>query len=212
MMLFRLTGYLRLAAAAALALLVLAGCARERPSQKPPIHFNPNMDNQEKYQAQGESRFFDDGAAMRPPVPGTVARGQLRGDPAVYTGRDASGEFVKTSPVAIDMPLLSRGRERYDIFCSPCHSRVGDGRGIMIQRGYVPPPSFHQDYVREHADGYLFDVITNGVRNMPAYAHQVPVEDRWAVVAYLRALQRSRDAALEDIPEELRDRAVQGNQ
>jgi len=191
---------------------MLWGCGRGLPSEKPPIHVNPNMDDQEKNKPQGMSRFFADSAAMRPPVPGTVARGNLRGDTAYYEGKDASGAFLAKVPIPVDMLLLQRGRERFDIYCSPCHSRVGDGRGIMIQRGYVPPPSFHSDRIRQMPDGRIFDVITHGVRNMPSYAHQIPTSDRWAIVAYLRALQRSHNATLEDIPAEDRGKIRQAGQ
>jgi hypothetical protein len=187
------------------AMLGVAGCARGRKSEKPPIHINPNMDNQPKYKAQAKSKFFEDGATMRMPVPGTVARGDLRDDDVFYKGKSKDGSFVKKAPVEVDLGLLKRGRERYDIYCAPCHSRVGDGRGIMITRGYIPPPNFHSDRIREMPDGQIFDVITHGVRNMPSYAHQVPPEDRWAIVAYLRALQRSQNATKDDIPVELRE-------
>lgn len=188
----------------ALLVIVASGCTRQRPSEKPPIHPNPNMDSQPRYDPQAPSEFFADGKAMRAPVAGTVARGWLRDDPVLYTGKDARGAFVKDSPVPADMEMLKRGQQRYDIFCSPCHSRVGDGRGIMIQRGYIPPPSFHEQRLRDTTDGYFFDVITHGVRNMPAYQYQVPVEDRWAIIAYVRALQRSKNATIEDIPEDIR--------
>ena len=117
------------------------------------------------------------------------------------------GEFIKALPdtEALTIQLLRKGQERYNIFCSPCHGRVGDGKGIMVNRGYVPPPTFHSERLREIQDGYLYDVITNGIRNMPAYRYQVPVDDRWAIVSYLRALQRSQNASLEDIPEPLRE-------
>jgi mono/diheme cytochrome c family protein len=184
---------------------VLSGCARERPSSKPPIHLIPDMDRQPKFKAQSESRFFADGAAMRAPVPGTVARGGLREDPAYFEGMNPDGSFIKVIPVPVTATLLERGHERFDIFCSPCHSRVGDGRGIMIKRGYVPPPTFHSERLQEIEDGYIFSVITNGVRNMPAYKYQVDVPDRWAVVAYLRALQRSQNATIDDVPVELRE-------
>jgi len=163
------------------------------------------MDTQPKYRAQAESRFFADGAAMRMPVPGTVARGQAREDSARFYGLDADGKPVGSVPVPITRPLLERGRERFDIFCAPCHSRLGDGRGIMVTRGYIPPPTFHSERLRGIEDGHLFGVITNGVRNMPAYRYQVPVPDRWAIVAYLRALQRSQNATRDDVPPELRE-------
>jgi hypothetical protein len=198
--------------AALLAIGALIGCERGLPSRKPPIHINPDMDNQPKFLPQSENTFFADSAAMRVPVPGTVERGFLHEDVRYYTGKDEDGRYVEKNPAPITMQFLDRGRERFDIYCSPCHSRVGDGRGIMVNRGYVPPPSFHQDFLRDTADGFIFDVITNGVRNMPSYSHQVPVDDRWAIIAYIRALQRSRDATIKDVPEELRGKIKQAGQ
>ncbi|UCD94463.1 MAG: cytochrome c, partial [Candidatus Zixiibacteriota bacterium] len=163
------------------------------------------MDRQLKYRAQSESDFFKDASIMRTPVAGTVARGQLRDDDAFYLGEDNQGDFIVKAPVAVNMRLLDRGQERYDIYCSPCHSRVGDGKGIMITRDYVPPPTFHSDGIRNMPDGLLYDVITHGVGNMPSYRHQIPPADRWGIVAYLRALQRSRNATVEDVPVELRE-------
>jgi mono/diheme cytochrome c family protein len=182
--------------------LALSGCARERTSENSPIHLVPNMDEQEKYKAQSKSEFFADGATMRPPVEGTVARGQLREDIAYYTGKNAEGEYTD-NPKEITMELMSHGRERYDIYCAPCHSKVGDGRGIMIQHEYLPPPSFSEERILKMKDGNLFEIISNGVRNMPSYAHQINVDDRWAIIAYLRALQKSRNAAISDIPIDL---------
>jgi len=187
-------------------LTVFTGCSRERPSAKPPIHLNPNMDNQEKFLPQSQNKFYADSSAQRQPVPGTIARGYLRNDDVYFRGMKSNGELIEIVPVDIDIHLLERGRERFDIYCSPCHSRIGDGRGIMVERGYPPPPSFHTDRLREVPDGHIFDVITNGLRNMPSYKHQVPVADRWAIVAYLRALQRSHNATLKDVPEEQREK------
>jgi mono/diheme cytochrome c family protein len=195
-----------------LAGIMLSGCGRGLPSEKPPIHINPNMDDQEKYKSQAMGRFFADSSAMRMPSPGTLARGELRAETVFYQGKDSSGAYVARVPVAVDMLLLRRGRERFDIYCSPCHSRVGDGRGIMIQRGYVPPPSFHDDRIRTMPDGQIFGTITGGVRNMPSYAHQVPPADRWAIVAYLRALERSHNATLNDVPPEDRNDIRQAGQ
>jgi mono/diheme cytochrome c family protein len=185
--------------------LTAAGCYRKKPSDKPPIHLNPNMDNQEKYKAQSESGFFPDSSDMRMPVEGTVARGYLREDTEYYKGKNARGEFITKAPVEIDMKIMDRGRERYNIYCSPCHSRVGDGRGIIADKGLPPLPSFHIDRIREMPDGQIYDVITTGLRNMPSYAHQVMPADRWAIVVYLRALQRSQNSSLGDIPEDLRE-------
>ncbi len=186
---------------------LIAGCYQGRPSDKPPIHLNPNMDHQPKYRPQAESKFFSDGATMRTPVAGTVARGELKENTEFYSGKNVKGEFIKNLPdtLILDMNLLKRGRERFNIYCSPCHGRVGDGKGIMVTRGYVPPPNFHDERLLLLLDGQMFDVITNGVRNMPAYRFQVPVEDRWAIIAYIRALQRSQNATLKDIPQQMRE-------
>jgi len=180
--------------------VVISGCVRERPSDNPPIHINPNMDNQPKYRSQSESKFFADGSAMREPVAGTVARGELRDSIEYYTGKDEHGEFIDSLPpsVVVTTPLLKRGQVRYNIFCSPCHSRVGDGKGTVVARGYVPPPTFHSDRLRDVPNGHVFDVITNGLRNMPTYRYQIPVDDRWAIVTYFRELQRNQAARGED--------------
>jgi mono/diheme cytochrome c family protein len=192
------------------ALLILVAC-QGTPTQRPPIDLNPDMDDQPKYLPQAKSEFFADSATMRMPVAGTVARGELRADDAYYRGMDADGNPVKRSPVPVTLKELERGQERFNIYCSPCHSRVGDGKGIMVQHGYVPPPSFHQDRIRDFPDGHIFDVITHGIRNMPSYAHQIPVADRWAIIAYVRALQRSQNASLNDVPVELRNKVQRGS-
>ncbi len=189
--------------AALLAVVLLAGC-RGAISEKPPVHVNMNMDNQPRFDPQEANPFFADGRAMRPPVPGTVARGMLKEDTRFYLGRAAAGDFVPQMPVPVTRELLLRGRERYDIFCAVCHGKAGDGQGILItgQYGYTPAPSYHDATVaaRMAADGYVFDVISRGVRNMPGYAQQLTVADRWAVTAYIRALQLSQNAAEGDIP------------
>ncbi|MEJ2054516.1 MAG: cytochrome c, partial [Calditrichaceae bacterium] len=131
-------------------------------------------------------------------------RDELYQDTEYYFGKDANGNLVTENPLEINMQLLKRGQERFNIYCSPCHSRVGDGQGIVVKRGFLPPPSFHQDMMREKPDGHYFDVITHGLRNMPSYRHQIPVKDRWAIVAYIRALQRSQHAGLSDIPADKR--------
>ncbi len=197
----------RLIAALALLGLVSAlqlGCVRGRPSENTPVHLNPNMDRQEKYVPQGESQFFADGMAMRKPVAGTVARGELYDDNAYYRGRDERDSLIAKIPVPVTMELLQRGQERFNIYCAPCHSRIGDGRGIVVQRGMLPPPSFHEERIRLAPDGHIYDVITNGIRNMPSYKHQISVADRWAIVAYFRALELSQHATLDDLPTELR--------
>jgi len=180
-------------AALALVLLALvtAGC-RGCTSSRPPVHVNPSMDDQPKYRPQAESRFFYDGAAMQKPVPGTVARGELREDRALHEGKDASGVLLATSPLPATPERLARGQERFRIYCQPCHDARGDGKGVLFQRGNVPTTSFHAEKVRGAADGHLFDVITNGIGLMPGYRWPIPPEDRWAIVAWVRELQRQR--------------------
>jgi mono/diheme cytochrome c family protein len=198
---------------AILALAILAGC-RGRPSSKPPIHPNPNMDSQFRYKPQGASALFADSAAMRPKVEGTVARGFLREDSEYYEGKDANGEWVKAVPaetamaelrIANKLDFIKRGQERYQIYCLPCHGAAGYGDGIVTTRGLPKPLNFH-DASFERADGQLYDTIANGSLsgNMMPYRHQIAVADRWAIVSYLRALQRSQNAKFVDAPESVR--------
>jgi mono/diheme cytochrome c family protein len=175
-----------------LSAFALPGCARGCTSSRPPIHINPSMDTQPKVRPQAASPFFYDGAAMREPVPGTVPIGGLREDAAFFEGTGADGRFVAANPVTVDDTVVERGRERYEIYCQPCHDARGDGRGILFQRGNVPTTSIHQDKIRNYPDGQLFDVITNGVGLMPGYRWPIPPADRWAIVAYVRTLQQER--------------------
>jgi mono/diheme cytochrome c family protein len=173
-------------------------------SEQPPVHLNPNMDKMPRYKSQSASEFFTDGSAMRIPSEGTVAESWLRDDNAYNMGIDKNGELIQRSPVLLTAEVLKRGRQRFDIYCSPCHGRTGAGNGIVVQRGFIPPPDFHTNVMRQNPDGHFFSVISNGIRNMPTYRHQVPVTDRWAITAYIRALQRSQFASVKDIPIELR--------
>jgi len=175
----------------ALLLLVSAGLS---------LGCRQDMHDQPRYDPYAKSDFFGDDLSARHPVEGTVARGQLREDEHLFRGR-VDGELAPTFPVEITAELLARGRERYDIFCSPCHDRLGNGRGMVVQRGFRQPTSFHDDRLRAALPGYYFDVITNGFGAMSSYASQVPVRDRWAIAAYVRALQLSQRAAPEDVPE-----------
>jgi len=179
------------------------GCARGQPRDQRPLVLIPDMEVQKKYKAQGMGPFFADGRAMRTPPAGTVAQGTLKDDAVYFTGKlppGQGGALVARSPVPLSRAALERGRERFGIFCAPCHGQTGTGKGIVAGYGLVPPPSFHDDRLRQVADGHLFDVITNGVRTMPSYARQIPVADRWAIVSYVRALQRSQHATLADVP------------
>ncbi|HYE57263.1 MAG TPA: cytochrome c [Rhodothermales bacterium] len=195
----------RIPFAVVLAAVAFAGC-RGMESSRPPIHVVPNMDWQERFDPQEANPFFADGRAMRMPVAGTIARGYLRADAAFNTGRSASGAYVAQMPVPLTRELLLRGQQRYNIYCSVCHGKAGDGQGIIMtgQYGYTPAPSYHEDRLRTVEDGYLYHVATNGVRSMPGYAQQVPVADRWAIVAYIRALQRSQNAGATDVPAAVR--------
>ena len=137
---------------------------------------------------------------MRVPVAGTVARGDLHDDKALYEGVDAAGQPVAQSPVAASEALLARGAERYHIYCEPCHDARGDGKGILFQRANVPTASFHSDKLRAATDGTIFGVITNGSGLMPSYKWPIPPEDRWAIIAYIRQLQQKRQAQAAEAP------------
>jgi mono/diheme cytochrome c family protein len=162
-----------------------------------------DMHDQPRYKPLAKSTFFDDHRSARPRVPGTVARGRLAGDEAMETGKVGTG-FVAAVPVAIDMKLLERGQDRYRIYCAPCHGQAGRGDGIIVRRGYRPPPSFHIDRLRAQPAGYYFDVMTAGFGAMPDYADKLSVADRWAIVGYVRALQLSQNATVADVPAERR--------
>ncbi len=190
--------------------LALIMRARVTTSPEPRIHIVPDMDNQPKFKTQRRNPLFADLRAMRPPVEGAVARGAVIGDEAVMTGK-VGENWVVEIPVPVDENVLNRGRQRYDIYCSPCHGLAGYGDGIVgkradaLQEGtWTPPTSYHTDLIRNREAGHLFNTISNGIRNMPAYGPQIPVEDRWAVVAYVRALQRSQNATIDDVPEDIR--------
>jgi mono/diheme cytochrome c family protein len=180
----------RLCACGIAAGLLAAGCRQD-------------MHDQPKYKPFAKSDFFADRRSARPLVDGTIARGHLRDDAVLYTGK-AAGKPVDAFPVAVTAAVMARGQERFDIFCSPCHGRTGAGDGMIVRRGYRKPPTFHQDRLRQAAPGYTFDVITNGFGAMPDYAQQIPVGDRWAIVAYIKALQRSQNAAVGSVPAEAR--------
>lgn len=182
------------------------------PNEKPPIHVWPDMDLQQKYEAQEANPLFADNRAMRAQVPGTVARGQLFTDPAYVHGRSSfefdpealdNEDFVDSFParVEVDDALLERGRERFNIYCAPCHGAAGYGNGMVAVRAdaleqgtWTIPASFHEGDIPGRPVGHIYNTITNGIRNMPAYKSQIEVDDRWAIVAYVRALQISQGA------------------
>jgi mono/diheme cytochrome c family protein len=163
-----------------------------------------DMHDQPKYKPFRPSDFFGDDRSARPLVEDTVARGQLRADATYFTGKQGAMP-VDVLPMSVTPALLRRGQQRYGIYCTPCHGQTGRGDGMVVQRGYRRPPSFHIDRLRNEKTGYFFDVITSGFGAMPDYAAQIAVPDRWAIVAYLRALQLSENARLEDVPADRRD-------
>jgi len=167
-------------------LLLLPGCGH-------------NMAQQPRTNPLASSAFFEDGQGACAPVAGTVARGELHLDERLFAGK-VGGAFVGNIPMTVDRSLFERGRERFGIFCSPCHGKAGDGGGMIVERGLRRPASYHVDRLREAPDGYLFDVITNGFGAMPSYASRVEARDRWAIVAWVRVLQLSQAARLEDLP------------
>lgn len=160
-----------------------------------------DMQDQPKFIPLRPSSFFDDGRSERPLVEGTVARGHLDADTALYTGK-VDGKPVEAFPFPVTRAVLERGQERYNIYCSPCHDRLGNGHGMIEQRGFnhPPPQSYHVDRLRQAPVGYFFDVITNGLGAMPDYAAQIEPRDRWAIVAYVRVLQLSQHASVDDVP------------
>jgi mono/diheme cytochrome c family protein len=188
--------------------LALVVNARVSTSKKPRVHFVHDMDHQQKYKPQQPNAAFADGRAMRPPIPGTVARGELMADDHLYRGK-IDGKWATTFPMPVTTELMDRGRKRFEVFCASCHGLSGDGRGPVsvkadeLEQGtWTPPSSYHTDTIRKREVGHLFNTIGNGLRNMPAHGPQISHADRWAIVAYIRALQRSQNAPIEDVPPE----------
>ena len=175
---------------AALAVAAAAACRQD-------------MHDQPKYKPFRQSDFFADQRSSRPLVAGTVARGSLREDAVYFTGKNGS-DFVAEIPVKVTPALLARGQERFQVFCSPCHGRTGRGDGMIVQRGFKAPSSYHVDRLRAMPIGYFYDVITNGFGAMADYSAQVPPADRWAIAAYIRTLQYSQYAPAADVPAEKR--------
>jgi mono/diheme cytochrome c family protein len=157
------------------------------------------MHNQPKYRPLRPSVFFADRSSSRPLVEGTVARGALHDDDAFFTGK-TNGQPVTEMPFTITEADLDRGQERYNIYCSPCHDQTGSGRGMVVQRGYRQPPSYHIERLKQAAPGYFFDVMTNGFGAMPDYKAQIAPRDRWRIVAYIKALQLSQPTVGEAAP------------
>jgi cbb3-type cytochrome c oxidase subunit III len=168
-----------------------------------------DMHDQPKYIPLRPSDFFTDGRSSRPITQGTVARGHLNDDTAFYTGKGSDNKPLNTFPFPITKDIILRGQQRFNIYCTPCHDRTGSGNGMIVRRGYRRPPSYHSDRLRKIPNGYIYDVITNGFGAMPDYAAQIQPSDRWAIVAYIRALQLSQQASVNDVPVEARRQLVQ---
>ncbi|HUA17493.1 MAG TPA: cytochrome c [Bryobacteraceae bacterium] len=183
-----------LLAAAALPLVALTGCRQD-------MHIEP------KYDPLVESDFFSDHRSARPMVEGTVARGHLRIDEARYTGK-MDGEDVDEFPIPITKADILRGQDRFNIYCTPCHSRIGDGEGMIVQRGFRQAASFYSDKLMKAPIGHFFDVITNGFGAMPSYASRIEPDDRWRVAAYIRALELSETASINDVPPDQRGNMI----
>lgn len=196
----------------AVALTISIAGFRGMRSTQPPIIVFPDMDFQAKYKPQAASKFFADGRADRPTPAGTVPRGRgtaadpdfLRADDAHYAGKAADGSFVKGFPIEVTETMIRRGQNRYEIYCAPCHGTNGDGQGITKAYGMVATPTYHDDRLRQMAEGELFNTITHGKNTMMPYGDKLSPDERWAVVAYMRALQRAHNAKLDDVPLEKR--------
>jgi mono/diheme cytochrome c family protein len=191
-------------------------------SVRPPIEVWPDMDHQAKYKPQAESKFFADGRADRPLPPGVVPYGRgpngtdagalvqdaayLRADEARYAGKNVDGSFVRGFPAGLELnrEFVLRGQNRYQIYCAPCHGALGDGNGITKSYGMVATPTYHEDRFRTMPEGEIFNTISNGKNTMLGYADKLSPDDRWAVVAYVRALQRAAHATIDDVPLEQR--------
>jgi mono/diheme cytochrome c family protein len=180
-------------------LVVLAGC-RGQASSDPPIHVFGDMDWQPKFQPEEGNRLFADGRSMRPLVQGTVHQGALDESDAYRTGKDGE-TFLAMAPVTVDETVVRRGQDRFNIYCAPCHDQAGSGQGMVVKRGYPPPIDLASERARGLPDGEIFHVISNGVRNMPSYRKQIPARDRWAIVTWVRVLQRSQHGRIDDVPE-----------
>lgn len=157
------------------------------------------MNDQPRYKPLAASDFFPDGQSARPLADDTVARGHLQTDRLLYAGKSGDKDAA-IFPFPVTLPVLDRGRERFQIFCTPCHGVLGNGDGMVVERGFRGPPSYHIDRLREAPVGHFFNVVTNGFGAMSSYASRIPARDRWAIIAYIRALQLSQQAKLPDVP------------
>ncbi len=184
-----------------LALFMIIGCEGTTDIER----LRQEMYNQSRFEPLEKNSFFADNRSSRPWIKGTVARGHLRIDAHLYTGI-VDGKPAETFPFPITRDVILRGKERYNIYCSPCHGYEGDGRGMVVRRGMKQPPSYHIERLQNETPGYFFDVMTNGFGAMYSYASRIKPRDRWAIIAYVRALQLSQNATLDDVPDDVRQR------
>ena len=191
----------------ALCMVMVVAIAGKRGSisRRPPIELFPDMNRQPKLRPQVPNAFFADGRSSRPPIPGTIARGDRYEDLPVNTGRvTGTTNFVETIPVEVTAKLIARGQQRFNINCSPCHGEQGDGNGVVKKLGLATVANLHDKRIVELPDGEIFNTITYGKNTMGPYGANVTIDDRWAVIAYVRALQLSRLGSIDDVPESMR--------
>lgn len=188
--------------------VMIVGGQRGHTFRKPPIYIFPDMDRQPKLRPQEPNRFFANGISSQPQVAGTIARGQPYEDTPVNTGKTTgTTNYVDVIPIPVTAELMERGRERFNIHCAPCHGAAGDGKGVPVKFGMAVIADLHDNKTRrvpQQSDGEIFYTITHGKNLMQGYGPQIAINDRWAIIAYLRALQRSRLATLEDVPGDVR--------
>ena len=195
-----------LAALAVLALSMLSAACSNFPSRGTPIWVFPDMKQQDKVKYETTSPFFADGRGSRLPVAHTVAQETYHPDMAYSTGIAADGDYVAKNPLPIDQDLLLRGQAKFNVYCSPCHDKTGSGRGVVAARSAWIPGNLHDDRIVNYVDGEIYHVITAGRRSMPSYRFQISESDRWAIVAYVRVLQRSWRGTLDEVPAETQRR------
>lgn len=189
----------------AASVLALSGCGLTK-SRSPQVDLWQDMRHQEKFKPQEETSLFPDGRKSRRPPQGTIARGYLKADDVMVTGLVSPGMYTGKNPMSIDADLMQLGQKRFNVYCTPCHDRAGTGHGsVALKAPTFQPANLHDDKFKKYSDGQIFDVITNGKRTMPSYRYQIPSEhDRWAIVAYVRAVQRMSSGAIDDIPADMR--------
>ncbi len=191
---------------AAIAMAMLQSACSNFTTRQPPVWVWDDMKKQDKYKAQAESQFFADGRASRLPVAGTISQELYKADTPRATGIEDNGTYVARNPLPLSKETLLRGQQRFNIYCAPCHDRTGTGRGVVPAKVVWVPGNLHDPRMVNMVDGELFHVATSGRRTMPGYRYQVSEHDRWAIVAYIRALQRAGQATAADVPADMQEK------